>query len=545
MARTVSVLGVFLWVLSGVCAQRADSALPADFPAVTACVYDANALGEGYIYLAAAGEVEGAGLYLMILDNGGAPVWYKESADYGAFDFKMQPNGLLTYAQLLEHHACADGGNAVHLVMDREFSLIDSFQMADGYIADAHDFQWLPNGHALLFGYHLTEAVPDPSSNALIRGGIVQELDADRHVVFQWCTWDHYGLDHCVSGAKDSEAAIYEFPLNAVGMDADGHLLIVTLGSVKKISRRTGRFLWHLGGDENEFSFVGVDPQEAVGHFGGHAFHRLDSGNVLFYDNADRLGMRSSRVHEYRLDEENRIAEHVWSYVPDPPIFGWYGGGAQRLANGNTFIGWGVDDGRHSPVCTEVTPDGQKVFELFFDNPAVESYRAYRFPLPADISGIGVTKQYVGVGDNEFRRGGSDTGVTVRVNSFTGTGYNVMGVVRTPLAPLYPTFEGRAPLVVPVRIQIGANGIITIDARISLDIASFGLRVPETLAIYHRGSQKSGPFRLLSTWYDPTGGKLCADITEFGEFIIGRPDSADVPQMPDGTVGETLPAAFD
>ncbi|MDI9432100.1 MAG: aryl-sulfate sulfotransferase [Planctomycetota bacterium] len=529
MARIVSVFCVLLWVLSGVHAQKADAVPPADFPVITDRVYDANALGDGYVYLAVAGEVEGVGSYLMILDNEGALVWYKELVDCYAFDFKMQPNGLLTYAQLLEHHASPDGGNALHMVMDRDFSPIDSFQMADGYTAEARDFQWLPNGHALLFGCCLTEVASGGNSSVLIADGVIQELDADRNVVFQWRMGDHCDFHGGVWDAQDTDPVVDKSPLNSIGMDMDGHILIATPDWVGKISRHTGQILWHLGGEENEFAFVGVESEEAVGHFGGQAFHRLDNGNVLIYDNGDRSGIRSSRVHEYRLDEANKIAEHVWSYIPDPPIFGWYGGNAQRLANGNTFIGWGGGDGNHSPVCTEVTPDGRKVFELSFDDSAVESYRAYRFPLPADISGIGVTKQYVGVGDNEFRRGGIDTGVTVRVNSFTGTGYNVMGVVRTPLAPLYPTFEGCAPVVVPVRLQIGANGIITIDARIVLDTASFGLRAPETLTIYHRDSQKSGPFRALATSYDPVGGKLCADITEFGELTIGRPDSENVP----------------
>lgn len=557
MKRLVLIAGVLLWIAIAAYAQGFCPELPVDFPAITAHVYDAEAIGEGYIYLAVAGEVEGVGSYLMILRNDGTPVWYKDlSGDY-SYDFKLQPNGLPTYAQLLEQHAYADGGDAVHRVMDDDFVEIDRFEMANGYIAESHDFQWLPNGHALLFGYYLTQVdlstkVPGGCVDALVSGGVVQELDADRNVVFQWRTWDHYDLDTYAWDPGCTGPVISAVPLNTINMDVDGHIFIATPTGVKKIDRRTGEILWHLGGDENEFTFVGVDAEDAADHFGGHAFHRLNNGDVLIYDNGTRDGKRSSQVHEYKLDEERRIAEHVWSYVPDPGVYGFHHGNAQRLPNGNTFIGWGGDGSRAGPACTEVTPDGRKVFELFFDDSAVESYRAFRWPLPRDIQGVNVVKQYVGLGDNRFKQGQVDAGVTIRINSFTGTGYNVMGVRRVPLAPLYPTFQGRAPVVLPVRVQVGAEGIVKIDGRILFDVKSFNLRDPNNLIIYHRASHNAEPFTALATSYNPAANQLCADMTAFGEFVIGKPDLEHVALPPiliapesDGTVDETLPVVLD
>ena len=386
--------------------------------------------------------------------------------------------------------------------------------------------------------------------NALVSGGVIQELDADRNVVFQWRTWDHYSPED-MSWQRANEPIVSQFNLNTINMDVDGHIFIGTPLWVKKINRQTSEIMWHLGGDENEFTFVSVDPNEAEGHFGGHAFHRLENGNVLIYDGGNQQGTRSSQVHEYKLDEENKTAELVWTYVPDPGIYGWHRGNAQRLPNGNTFIGWGGDGSKEGPVCTEVTSEGEKVFELFFDDPAVESYRAFRFPLPADISGLGVVKQYLWIGEHEFRRGGTDTGVTIRIIDYTGSGYNAMGVLRVPLAPLYPTFEGRAPLVLPVRVQVGTNGIDTIDGRISFSARSFNLKGPNNLIVYYRKSQQN-PFKPLPTSYNPATGKLIADMTAMGEFIIGKPDLKHIALAPiliapesEGTVNEELPVALD
>ena len=557
MKRLILIAGVVLWVSIAAHAQGPGPKLPANFPAITAHLYDSKAVGAGYVYVAVASEVEGVGFYLMVLRNDGTPVWYKELPDDYAYDFKLQPNGLPTYAQLLEHHSYAGGGDAVHMVMDKDFAEIDRFQMANGYIAESHDFQWLPNGHALLFGYYLTQVdlstkVPGGYPSALVSGGVVQELDADRNVVFQWHTWDHYDLDDYPWDQGSTGPIISEFHLNTINIDVDGHIFIATPEWVKKINRQTGEIMWHLGGAENEFTFAGVDSKEAVGHFGGHAFHRLANGNVLIYDGGSPDGERSSQVHEYKLDEQNKIAEHVWTYIPDPAVYGWRGGNAQRLSNGNTLIGWGGDGPNPGPVCTEVTPDGRKVFELFFDDPNVESYRAFRFPLPQDITGISVIKQYVGVGDQKFKQGQVDTGVVIRINEYEGTGYNVMGVVRTPLAPLYPTFAGRVPIVLPVRVESGASGIETIDGRIFFDAKSFGLKDPNSLTVYHRDPEGPGPFTPLTTSYDPKTNQLGADMTAFGEFIIGKPDLEHIALAPiliapepEGTVNEALPIALD
>jgi hypothetical protein len=303
---------------------------------------------------------------------------------------------------------------------------------------------------------------------------------------------------------------------------------------------------------ENEFTFVGIDPEEVTSHFGGQTFYRLDNGNVLMYDGGSGNGTRSSQVHEYKLDEDNKTAEHVWSYIPDSGIYGLHGGNAQRLPNGNTFIGWGGDGSRDGPACTEVTPEGKKVFELFFDDPNVESYRAYRFPLLKDIKGVSIIRQFLGIGDNRFKDSKVDTGITIRINGFTGSGYNSIGVRRMPLAPLYPTFEDQAPLILPVRVQVGASGITTINGRISFDVASFDLKNPDMFTIYRRDPEGPGPFTALATSYDPATNQLQADMTEFGEFVIGKPDLEQVALAPilitpksEGTVNEALPVALD
>ncbi len=72
---------------------------------------------------------------------------------------------------------------------------------------------------------------------------------------------------------------------------------------------------------------------------------RLEDGHILIFDNGrdclpDVQNGRNgqTRIIEYELDEENMTAELVWSYTR-PGEEAVSQGSAQRLDNGNTFIG--------------------------------------------------------------------------------------------------------------------------------------------------------------------------------------------------------------
>ena len=292
---------------------------------------------------------------------------------------------------MTNYHSYAGGGDCIHVIMDPNLDIVEEIQLDNNYFAEGHDFQLLPNGHVLAFGYYMSQV--DMSKYTLgghpaaqISGGIIQELDEQRNAVFQWRTWDHYDFaDYPTTSYITSQ-----FHLNAISLDIDGNIFVATPVEVMKINRQTGEIMYHLGGNDNEFTFIGegADPS----HMGGHAFHRIENGNILIYDNGNRKGTRSSQVHEYKIDEPNKTAELIWTYEPDIKIAAWHRGNAQRLPNGNTFIGWGGASGKTIPTCTEVTPDGNVVLEVYFDDPAVESYRAFKLVFPENVKGVEVSK---------------------------------------------------------------------------------------------------------------------------------------------------------
>lgn len=456
---------IVLFISNGLYGQ-----LPDDFPAIT--TNKTGDTGFGYLLLTVSADVEGVGYYVMIIDDDGVPFKYKKLKNDFAYDFKIQPNGLLSYAQFLSHFSYTGGGDCIHMVMDEDMVTVDSFQLGNGYIAESHDFQLLPNGHVLAFGYYLTQMdlsdlVVGGNPNALVSGGVVQELDQDKNVVWQWRSWDHYDEATYDFGNNAAGEIVSRFHLNTINLDTDGNMFLATPRWTKKINRQTGETMWHLGGDENEFSFIGVDSIEGVGDLTGHSFHRLKNGNVLIYDNAPRRGTGTSEAHEYRIDEENKIAEKIRTFTPDEIIKGTSRGSAQRLPNGNTLVGWGGAGGDVIPTCTEFDSLGNTLLEVFFDNPEIGSYRAFRFPFPA-VHKYEATVEEVSNGSSyDFLQGDTlDMGIRIKLTDIISIGYNELTVKTYDYAPQFPRFNERAPMVLPQNVVMSEYSLNYIDGEI-------------------------------------------------------------------------------
>jgi hypothetical protein len=514
----------------------ANAQLPADFPTVTVTTNFAAGVGDGYIFQAINLPAPGVGYYAMILGNDGNPIWYTALTN-ACWDFKVLPNGYLHYAQQIRALSYTGGGDVIHQILDGNYYLAESIKGGNGYAAEAHDFKLLPNGNVLLIGYYLSrvdmsQIVTNGNPAALVSGAVLQELDAQRNVVWQWRSWDHYPFTS--QWVNSTAAVISEFHINCVFLDNDANLVISTPNWVKKINRQTGDIMWHLGGTENQFTFVGVSPQQGIDDFNCHDINRLPNGDVLLYNNSQfgQPGSTSS-VHEYSLDETNLIATHVWTYTPAPAVSGPFQGSAQRLTNGNTFIGWGGLPGVTKVACTEVAGTNV-VFQMKFDNTNVVSYRSFRFPYPTYSQGQVVQLKELASGNSYAFAG---IGVSIDVQS-GGGGYNQLTATREPYAPVYPLFQGIAPLVLPTRVSLSESALGSISGSVDFDAQSFHFDNPTNLTVYYRQTTGQGLFLAQPTSYNPVTHALSATVSltsegsDFGEFIFGYPDLADVPFAP-------------
>ena len=157
------------------------------------------------------------------------------------FDFRKQPNGLMTYHRGEKYYA-----------EDAEHNLIDSFACGNGYTTDFHELQFDENGHAFLISYDpqivdMSQIVSGGNPNATVYGIIIQELDENKNVVFQWRSWDHIEITEAIH--ENLTAATVDYVhTNAIDIDNDGNIMISSrhLSEVTKIDRVTGDIIWRL-----------------------------------------------------------------------------------------------------------------------------------------------------------------------------------------------------------------------------------------------------------------------------------------------------------
>ena len=352
------------------------SDLPEDFPQITINVSDNPA--PGYIFLNPKDENVFAIGYLMILDNSGVPIYYLKTSTRKS-PFQVQHNGLLTFWN--------NDANKF-LAMDSSYNVVDSFSCIN-FGTDFHDIHLFPNGHSLLLGLYwrtvrMDTIVAGGDSAAQVLEFIIQEQDADKNVIFNWRTQDHFQITDATEGINLLAHSIDPFHCNAIEIDNDGNLLLSSrhLDEITKIDRQTGDIIWRWGGiksKNNEFQFIN-DPR-TFSH--QHDIRRISNGNVTLFDNGNLFMPRYSRSLEYKLNETDKTAELVWEFYNEPETFSNGMGGTQRLPNNNTVIGWGRNL-TDLKAMSEVRLDGTIAFELSLSN-TVLNYKAFRFPWKTNL----------------------------------------------------------------------------------------------------------------------------------------------------------------
>jgi len=346
--------------------------VPSDFPEVDIFVNDNPA--PGYIFIDYSGSPTN---YAMILDNSGAPVWYKRGST--ARDFKVQMNGIITWTNFSGY--------------DQNFNYLRSFHAVNGYSTDDHELQVLEDGGYLLFGLRsetvdMSRYVVGGKVDATVIETVLQEFTAAGELIFQWRAWDNHDIrlmEYWSYDDKPTSQTIRFVHMNSVYVDTDGHLLVSSkrVSEVTKINRYTGEVIWRLGSGHP--TDPGQDPyldqrltilNDPLGQFNvQHDIRVVGENRYTVFDNHHLDTMPNSRAVEYEVDPNARTATMVWEYYGGYDSY--HMGNAQRLPNGNTLINWVLTN---APKVTEVRPDGTKAFEMNWAAMDSKSYRVFRFP---------------------------------------------------------------------------------------------------------------------------------------------------------------------
>jgi hypothetical protein len=313
--------------------------------------------------------IENVSNYIYVFDNNAVPK-YARLMPHTISDLKPQPSGRITYY---------DGFIKGFVALDPTLNAIDTFAMKNGYKTDSHEILLLNSGNIILFSYDprivdMSKVVAGGNPAATVTGLVIQELDANRNLVFQWRSWDHFNISDSYSDLLSSVVDYVHG--NSIDADTDSTLIISSrnMNEVTKINRLTGQIIWRLGGKNNEFIFEN-DPR----HFAGqHSAIKQKNGNLTLFDNGLGLDPQYSRGIEYEMDETGKKVKLVHEYRHVPDVFANISGNLQRLDDGNTFIFWGPAIDHSKQFIDEFNQTGNLIFEAKFDSTIYPTYRVYR-----------------------------------------------------------------------------------------------------------------------------------------------------------------------
>lgn len=344
--------------------------LPEEFPTleVTVPAGEGSAVADGAVLLTLSRWVAPGSQFEVAIDAHGVPLWVDVPEFGSSMDFKPLPGGGYSIFRRPSDDLAA---SATAQRLDAGLEVVESHTTVDLEHTDAHDIVWNDDGSVYISAYE-----PDPESGLV--DAIVQHVDGDGTVLWEWNSADHGLVDETV-WTNDTDYA----HLNSIQVMDDGDLLLSFrhLSAVLKVARTahdgfaSGDIVWRLGGRRSDFTFP--DDPDGTGPCAQHTAYQQPDGTILMFDNgswegstalcvdqSDPLGpvvdRRFSRVLGLSLDEETMEASVVEDHRVDGR-FAVFAGSAERLAGGTTLVGWASST---DAMASELDADGEVLWEV-------------------------------------------------------------------------------------------------------------------------------------------------------------------------------------
>jgi hypothetical protein len=316
--------------------------------------------------------------FILIFDEAGLLRWYRKFDGEGwAVEAKQQRNGDFTVYLGRSFGYQPTAGRYAEVRPTGED--IRSFRVnAPGY-TDPHEmlFSFADSGLAAvhLLGYEVRAmdlTSIGGSAVAPVALHFIERQGATGVTQFTWNAGDHYSIADAPVPNPGQPDLVHP---SSLALTRDGNYLISlqALDEVAEIDGRTGAYIWRFGGRHNEFTMVN-DP--GGGFQGQHHVQLLADGHLLLLDDRPRASPAGTRAVEYALDVPTRTARLVWEYRPDPAVLSPIMGSVQRLANGNTVVGFAM-----AARVDEVGPSGAVIGQSAVLGDAgvpIQFYRALR-----------------------------------------------------------------------------------------------------------------------------------------------------------------------
>ncbi|PLX02716.1 MAG: hypothetical protein C0595_09665 [Marinilabiliales bacterium] len=310
--------------------------LPDDFPAVDITYYGNP--GGGYYILNRLSQTDDLSQYLIIMDTLGFPVYYKSFNLANAVqDFYFQDEtGYFSYYR---------GSNSTYVDIDSSYNIMNVYAAGNGYIADGHELVLREDGSYWLMIYDeqivdMSQIVPEGQVDAVVTGLIIQHIDDQGNVLFEWQSWDHMEITDADPAIVNLGAGGIDYVHgNALDFDEDGNLLVSSrnLSEITKINITTGDIMWRFGGTQNEFQII----NDSINFSAQHHIRYLGNSKYSLYDNGWGRPFKFSRGLVYEIDDMNMTATLIRddNKVEDTVFSPFMGGYTTGPAN-EKVIGW-------------------------------------------------------------------------------------------------------------------------------------------------------------------------------------------------------------
>lgn len=361
----------------------------------------------------------------IILDHTGNLVYVKNHENgFLAGNLRQHKNGSFSYFF-----------DKKIFVLDSLLRATDTVFCQNGISTDTHDFLILPNGNYALLGIeHSTMNLSkyfifkkngtQGLENAMVNSGVIQELTPAKKVVFEWHSKEHYQFDDIDTAYVNNLYDIDWTHFNALEFDYDGNYLVSSkhFNEITKVNRSTGKIMWRLGGNRNEFGFI----NDTLKFLGQHNIRRLPNKFITLFDNGSNRGkFHPETAKEYRLDEFHKAITLIWSHVNDPSQYSKGYGSVQRQTAKNTLVSYGRSE-KGMVLFNYLNNNGKVLYEVTGKD-SLYTYRAQfithlseHLPRPqlsvTNVSGSIVIEVKNGVGPFYWSNGESGRKITVAKN---------------------------------------------------------------------------------------------------------------------------------
>ena len=344
--------------------------LPQNFPAIE--IINSNNPGSGYYFTNRMTQTPGIPFYLIIIDTLGFPVYYREFETGEAItNFALQETGTLTYF---------DQSDTAYIEMNSYYTAINAYKAKNGYATDGHEVRLMNDDTYWVMIYDrrvvdMSQIVPGGQVSATVTGLILQHIDIEGFVLFEWKSWDHFEITDADEGLVLLTATGIDYVHgNAIDFDFDDNILISSrnLSEITKINRTTGEVMWRWGGSQNQFEFI----NDSLMFSAQHHIRYLGANRYSLFDNGVVRQPAFSRGVVYELDTDNMTATLVTNYNHfDSLVYSQFMGGFHTGPNNEKIVGWSVNQQRY--VFSEFDAQGNISLEMRSLEPGgLVSYRA-------------------------------------------------------------------------------------------------------------------------------------------------------------------------